>query len=158
MTTPGTGSWQLRDSERIIIGNEALLGRAHLLVGITRLRNESLILRDTLDYVGKHVDAIVAYDDASTDRTLEILRSHPKVALIVANGAWEQDIKARRIAEGRHRGLLLQMARARLQFDWMFCFDADERVSGDLRGFVGGLRGEDCDGVRDSAFRCVYDP
>jgi hypothetical protein len=158
VTTPGTGSWQLRDSERIIIGNEALLGQAHLLVGTTRLRNESLILRDTLDYVGGHVAAIVAYDDASTDRTLEILRSHPKVALIVANGTWEQDIKARRIAEGRHRGLLLQMARARLQFDWMFCFDADERVSGDLRGFVGGLRGEDCDGVRVRLFDAYMTP
>ena len=38
------------------------------MVGITRLRNESLILRDSLDYLGKHVDAIVAYDDSSTDR------------------------------------------------------------------------------------------
>jgi glycosyltransferase involved in cell wall biosynthesis len=158
MITPGTGSWQLRESERVIIGNEALLGQAHLLVGTTRLRNESLILRDTLDYVGKHVDAIVAYDDASTDRTLEILRSHPKVALIVANGAWEEDIKARRIAEARHRGLLLQIVRERLQLDWMFCFDADERVSGDLRGFVGGLRGEDCDGVRVRLFDAYMTP
>jgi Glycosyl transferase family 2 len=93
-------------------------------------RNEALVLRDTLDYVGRHVDAIVAYDDASTDQTLEILHGHPKVALIVANGSWEEDIKARRIAEGRHRGLLLQIARTQLQFDWMFCFDANERVSG----------------------------
>ena len=158
MITPGTGSWQLRESERIIIGNEALLGQAHLLVGTTRLRNESLILRDTLDYVGKHVDAIVAYDDASTDRTLEILRSHPKVALIVANGAWEEDIKARRIAEARHRGLLLQIVRERLRLDWMFCFDADERVTGDLRGFVGGLHGGDCDGVRIRLFDAYMTP
>ena len=96
----GTNSWQLRDSERIIKGNEGLLGRKHLLVGITRIRNEALILRDTLDYLGKHVDAIVAYDDASTDETVEILRAHPKVALIVANGAWEEDIAARKLAEG----------------------------------------------------------
>jgi glycosyltransferase involved in cell wall biosynthesis len=52
------------------------LGRKHFLIGITRVRNEALILRDTLDYVGKHVDAIVAYDDAGTDRTLEILSEH----------------------------------------------------------------------------------
>ena len=57
---------------------KALLDQRHFLIGVTRVRNEALILRDTLDYVGKHVDAIIAYDDASTDRTLEILRRHPK--------------------------------------------------------------------------------
>jgi hypothetical protein len=120
-------SVQLRDGEQILACNTGLLGHKHFLIGITRVRNEALILRDTLDYVGKHVDAIVAYDDASTDRTLEILGGHPKVALIVTNRSWEADIEARRISEGRHRGLLLQTAREQLQFDWMFCFDADER-------------------------------
>ena len=100
-----TGNWQLRDTERIITGNRALLGEKHLLVGMTRIRNEALILPDTLDYLGGQVDAIIAYDDASTDETVEILRAHPKVALIVANQSWEQDIEARKLAEGRHRGL-----------------------------------------------------
>jgi hypothetical protein len=156
--TTGTSSWQLRDSERLITGNEGLLGRKHLLVGITRIRNEELILPDTLDYLGKHVDAIVAYDDASTDETVDILRAHPKVALIVANGAWEEDIEARRLAEGRHRGLLLEIARAQLPHDWMFCFDPDERVTGDLRGFVAGLGAEDCDSVRVRLFDAYMTP
>src|SRR5204863_5698397 len=82
---PGTSSWQLRDGEQLIVCNGSLLGHRHFLIAITRVRNEALILRDTLDYVGQHVDAIVAYDDASTDRTLEILGGHPNVALIVAN-------------------------------------------------------------------------
>ncbi len=98
MIVSGTGSWQLRDCERIIAGNAGLLARKHFLMGITRVRNEALVLRDTLDYVGRHVDVIIAYDDASTDRTLEILRGHPKVALIVTNGSWEEDIKARLVA------------------------------------------------------------
>jgi glycosyltransferase involved in cell wall biosynthesis len=155
---PGTSSWQLRDCERIITGNETLLARKHFLIGITRLRNEALILRDALDYVGNHVDAIIAYDDASTDRTLEILTGHPKVVLVVINGSWEQDIQARRIAEGRHRGLLLQIARAWLQFDWMFCFDPDERVTGDLRGVLEGPLASECDGVRMRLFDAYMTP
>ena len=135
-----TGHWQLRESERVITGNKGLLGRKHLLVGMTRVRNEFLLLPDTLDYLGRHVDAILAYDDASTDATVEIFRAHPKVALIVANQSWEENIAARKLAEGRHRGLLLEMARAELPHDWMLCFDPDERVTGDLRGFVSGLR------------------
>jgi hypothetical protein len=122
------------------------------LIGITRVRNEALILRDTLDYVGKHVDAIVAYDDASTDRTLEILGGHPKVALIVTNRSWQADIGA------RHRGLLPQTAREQLQFDWTFCFDADERVTGDLRGFIAETHSSDYDGVRVQLFDAYMSP
>ena len=75
---PDTDSWQLRDGEQMIAGNAGLLGRRHFLIGITRVRNEALVISDTLDYVGKQVDAIIAYDDASTDRTLEILRDTRK--------------------------------------------------------------------------------
>jgi hypothetical protein len=148
----GTGSWQLREGEEVIVCNTGLLGRKHFLLGTTRVRNEALILRDALDYVGRDVDAIVAYDDASTDRTLEILRGHPKVALVVSNKSWEADIEARRIAEGRHRGLLLQAARQQMQFEWIFCFDPDERVTGDLRAFIDGVHSSDADGVRVQLF------
>ena len=150
--------WQLRDCERIMVANTDLLRPKHFLIGITRVRNEALILRDTLDYVGRQVDAIVAYDDASTDRTVEILRGHPKVALIVANQSWEEDIAARRLAEGRHRGLLMQTARGHLQLDWMFCFDADERVTGDLRGFLERQCATDCDGLRIQLFDAYMTP
>jgi glycosyltransferase involved in cell wall biosynthesis len=158
MIIPATGRWQLRDCERIITGNTGLLGQKHFLIGTTRFRNEALILQDTLNYVGEQVDTIIAYDDASTDRTLEILRRHPKVVLIVTNGSWEEDIEARRIAESRHRGLLLQIARARLKFDWMFCFDADERVTGDLRGLARGSRAGNRDGVRIRLFDAYMTP
>jgi glycosyltransferase involved in cell wall biosynthesis len=153
-----TSNWQFRDSERIIKGNEGLLGRKHQLVAIARLRNEALILPDTLDYLGDHVDAIVAYDDASTDDSVDILRKHPKVALIVVNQAWEKDVAARKLAEGRHRGLLLDMARAELPHDWMFCFDPDERVTGDLRGFVAGLSADACEAVRVRLFDAYITP
>ncbi len=103
------------------------------------------------------MDAIIAYDDASTDETVEILRAHPKVALIVANQVWEQDVDARKRAEGRHRGLLLDMAREALPHEWMLCFDPDERVTGDMRGFVAG-QGEECDAVRVKLFDAYITP
>ncbi len=151
MTGAAAGSWRLRDTERIVSGNRDLIGKTHAIVGMTRMRNEALILPDTLDYLGAHVDAILAYDDASTDDTVAILAAHPKVALIVANQAWEEDIEARKRAEGRHRGLLLDLARAELPHDWMFCFDPDERVTGDVRAFLAGL-GEEYDAVRVRLF------
>ena len=158
MIATHSSNWQIRDTERIITGNRELLGETHLLVGMTRIRNEALILPDTLDYLGTQVDAIVAYDDASTDATVEILRAHPKVALIVANQSWEEDVAARKLAEGRHRGLLLEMARAELPHDWMLCFDPDERITGDLRGFVEGPSAEDCDSVKVQLFDAQNNP
>lgn len=151
-------NWQLRDSERVIKGNEALLGKKHLIVGMTRIRNEALILPDTLDYLATQVDAIVVYDDASTDDTVDILRKHPKVALIVANQSWEKDVAARKLAEGRHRGLLLDMARSELPHDWMFCFDPDERVTGSLPSFVAGLEADASDAVRVQLFDAYMTP
>jgi hypothetical protein len=41
--------WQLRDSERMIAGNAELLAQAHFLIGITRVRNEELILVSLID-------------------------------------------------------------------------------------------------------------
>jgi glycosyltransferase involved in cell wall biosynthesis len=158
MTASGTKNWQLRDSEEIVAGNAALMAREHLLVAMTRIRNEALILPDTLDHLATQVDAIVAYDDASTDDSVEILRRHPKVALIVANRSWEADIEARKRAEGRHRGLLLDMARAELPHQWMFCFDPDERVTGNVRSFVEGLAADPCDAVRVQLFDAYITP
>ena len=152
------GAWQLRPAEEIVKGNEALLGKTRAIVGMTRVRNEALILPDTLDYLAPQLDAIVAYDDASTDDTVEILRTHPKVAFIVANRAWEPDADARQRAEGRHRGLLLDMARARLPHEWMFCFDPDERVTSDVRSFVAGLKDDASDAVRVQLFDAYMTP
>jgi len=157
MAAPAS-NWQLRESEQVIKGNEVLLGRKHRLVAMTRIRNEALILPDTLDYLASQVDAIIAYDDASTDDTVDILRKHAKVALIVVNQSWEKDVAARKLAEGRHRGLLLEMARSELPHDWMFCFDPDERVTGDLPSFVASLEADASDAVRVQLFDAYMTP
>jgi glycosyltransferase involved in cell wall biosynthesis len=152
-----TDRWPLRDAEQVISGNESLLGETHQVVAMTRVRNEALILPDTLDYLAAYVDAIIVYDDASTDETIEILRAHAKVARIVVNRVWEKDVAARKRAEGRHRGLLLDMARAELPHQWMFCFDPDERVIGDIGGVLGGLS-QDADAVRVRLFDAYLTP
>lgn len=166
MSILGFGNWRfgksehicLRHSEHILICNKVLLKNKHLLIGITRVRNESLILQDTLDYLGTQVDAIVAYDDASTDDTLVILQSHPKVAMVIKNTLWESDIAARLAAETRHRGLLLQISRSKLTFEWALCFDADERIVGDLRGFMNSPSSSQCEGVRIQLFDAYITP
>jgi hypothetical protein len=80
------------------------------------------------------------------------------VALIVANQAWEKDVAARKLAEGRHRGLLLDMARAELPHDWMFCFDPDERVTGNLPSFVASPEADASDAVRVQLFDAYMTP
>ena len=50
-----------------------------MLVGITRVRDESLILEDTLQHFLARVDRVLLYDDCSTDNTVEIARSFDRV-------------------------------------------------------------------------------
>jgi hypothetical protein len=51
-----------------------------------------------------------------------------------------------------------QAAREHLQFDWMVCFDADERVTGDLRGYMELTHSSDYDGVRVQLFDAYMSP
>lgn len=142
----------LRTHERLLISNPVLQRGSYLLTAITRVRNEAAILQDTLDYVGQFADAIVAYDDASTDETLDILRNHPKVALIVCNSKWMAGTQARLMAETSHRELLLSIARHYLRSTWIYCFDADERVTGDVRTLLLQLKNTPVDAIRVSLF------
>ena len=50
------------------------------------------------------------------------------------------------------------MAREQLPHDWMLCFDPDERVTGDLRGFVQGPVAEECDSVKVKLFDAYMTP
>lgn len=98
------------------------------IVGITRVRNEEHIIGDVLNRVAKFVDCIVVYDDASTDRTLEICKAHDKVAYLVENKTWATEPRERDFAEGNHRNLVYQIAKENLQADWIYYFDADEII------------------------------
>jgi hypothetical protein len=128
----GPGKWQLSEGEDRLVLRPELLSGWPRLVAITRVRNEELILGDSLDHVGAFADAIVCLDDASSDTTLETLCRHPKVAVVLRNRVWQAGEKARLLAETRHRGLLLEEVRRAAPQAWIYCFDADERVVGDV--------------------------
>jgi glycosyltransferase involved in cell wall biosynthesis len=105
------------------------------LITLLRVRNESLILPDTLSHLASFSDYIVAYDDASTDNTFSLLSSHSKVVAIRRNFHWNNEIDQRLIDETRQRSQILQLAQE-LNPRWVFCADADERYLGDIRAFI----------------------
>lgn len=100
-----------------------------MLVGITRVRNESLIIADTVQHYLQFVDRIVMYDDDSTDDTVAIAQEAGGDRIEIIRGTpWKID---RRPEETRHRGIVLERARA-IGATWALCFDADERLVGKL--------------------------
>lgn len=122
------------------------------MIGITRVRNESLIIEDTLRHALARVDAVILYDDCSTDRTAEIAADFARVDVIRGRD-WRAD---RRGEETRHRALLLERARRR-GADWVWCFDADERIEGDFPDLTAdGYRFRLFDGYLTEARREPY--
>ena len=104
-------------------------------VALLRIRNEELIIKDTLDHLSEFVDGICVYDDNSSDKTLDIVRSHPAVVLIIQNMNWLPGKTNRLISETRHREILRQFATKMFNPSWFFCCDADERFIGDIKIF-----------------------
>lgn len=85
-----------------------------------QVRNEeNRYLHEVLKQLSDVADAIVAVDDASEDRTLEILRSYPKVIRIqrTRESLFREEWKLR---------LMLWTTAAATHPDWILCLDADE--------------------------------
>lgn len=131
-------NWKIEDTESIWIRPIVQSNSLDFvpLVVLLRVRDEELILKDTLSHLATFCDIICAYDDASSDKTREILKSHEKVLLVVQNNQWKLGVENRLLSETRHRGLLLQEARKLFSFRWCMCCDADERYIGPVRQFV----------------------
>jgi ABC-type polysaccharide/polyol phosphate transport system ATPase subunit len=130
--------WSLNEGEALWVrpGLPSRTGDKVPLLVLLRVRNEELILKDTLDHLSTFADYICVYEDASTDSTREILKSCEKVVLIVENNHWQSGIDNRLLSETRHRGMLLDFARLHFDFQWCMCCDADERYIGPIREYV----------------------
>lgn len=89
---------------------------------IIAVRNEARYLPGFLHHIADHVDGVVALDDCSTDRTIDILKSDPRVVSVLR----EDRDGPPHANETRNRHRLLVEA-ARLGARWVICADADER-------------------------------
>lgn len=97
------------------------------IIGITKVRNEAAIIKDTLDrWAAICTGGIYVYDDVSTDRTVDICKAHPAVKDVVAGTYWDPD---REKAEWMNRQQILNRARMDATPDtWFVYFDADEHL------------------------------
>jgi glycosyltransferase involved in cell wall biosynthesis len=118
-----------------------------MLIGITRIRNEEDILKDTLDHWSKLCDGgIFVYDDCSTDRTVEICKNHPAVKGIVQGKTWDNN---RAKAEFQNRqSILVEALKIAKDSDWIVYFDADEF----LYNFDKKILTDNIDGIRCRLF------
>lgn len=118
------------------------------IIGMIRMRNEELILQDTLDSLAHIVDGIVVYDDASTDDSVDIARRHPAVLDIIENKIWK---KNRVSEETENRQMLLECAR-KYNPQWMFYADCDERFDGNIREFLLSEKSNGVDAIKIRLF------
>lgn len=98
------------------------------IIGLTRIRNEEKIIRDTLDHWATYcTGGIYVYDDFSSDKTVEICKSHIAVKAIIEGQEWDME---RERAEYMNRQAVLERARADVGNEdvWFVYFDADERL------------------------------
>jgi len=104
------------------------------LIALIRGRNEELIAQDTFDHLKEFCEKIYFYDDASTDKTLEIAKNHPYVVEIIENKIWNPN---QTVVQGQQRSELFEYAKFRNpDANFIYC-DFDERIDFDFKSWNG---------------------
>ena len=99
----------------------------HKIIGLTRVRNESAIIRDTLDHMAEFCDNVFVYDDASTDDTVNICKNHSVVSKVIEGKTWDTN---REKAEFQNRhSIYVEARKVSNDDDWFVYMDADERIT-----------------------------
>jgi len=100
------------------------------LIGLTRVRNESRIIKETLDHMATFCHQVFVYDDASTDNTVEICLQHHIVEGVIQGKKWDHN---RKRAEWQNRKAVLELGQKfATPDDWFIYMDADERIDFDF--------------------------
>ena len=131
------------------IKTNRITSREIKIVGLIRERNESLVLQDTLDHISQFVDGVIVYDDDSSDDSAKIAKNHPIVLEVIINKKWRQD---KRIWEETANRRLLHNRGRKLNPDWFFYFDADERFEGEIKHYLTKDCPENINCIRISLF------
>jgi hypothetical protein len=101
--------------------------REYKICGLTRIRNESLIIKEHLDAMAEYcTGGIYVFDDASEDNTIELCKNHPAVKSVIGVKEWDNTTELA-LVEMRQRQSLLEEAR-KDNPDWFVYLDADERL------------------------------
>lgn len=125
------------------------------IIGLTRIRNEQLIIKDTLESLSKIVDGIIVYDDDSNDNTVQICQNHPAVLEIIKNHVWKSDCREQE--ETSNRRALLNASK-KYRPDWIVYLDADERLEGDIRKFMLSPESKNVNGIKIRLFDAYITP
>lgn len=99
------------------------------ITSLLRIRNEELIIKDTLEHLSQFSDEIYVFDDDSSDRTVGICQEFPKVKKVLRNYFHSTN---QSFVQTAQRKLLLDYARIDSKNKWFGYFDADERIEFDF--------------------------
>jgi len=106
------------------------------LVGLTRVKNEEMMMQEHLDHMAKFCDSICVYDDRSTNGTLEIIKNHPKVKKILRTSKRWKPKPVGTVKDPlelwKKNQKMLNAARRSLKPDWFIFLDIDEFFDEDL--------------------------